>query len=129
MSATIRRLTNNATRTGGTGTGDWRFDFPEQVKGDLGVDYVVFNFSDNPANFVDVTIEFLFQDPANTFIADDGKILFCGSYLFDGWIQRDGANGVGTAAGESFFFSTDEAYNNFVAEFLADERMTFITTY
>ena len=125
---TTRRLTNNGTRTGGTGTGDWRFNFTEAAKLDLGVDYVTFNFTDSPTNLLDVTIEFLFAEPATLF-STDGKILFCGSYLFDGWTQSDGVNGTNTALGNSFFFSTDEAYNDFVAEFLADERMEFITSY
>ena len=123
-----RRLTNDATRTGGTGTGDWRFDFSEAAKLALGVDYVTLNFTDSPTNLVDVTIEFLFAEPATLFLAD-GKMLFCGSYLFDGWTQGDGVNGTNTALGNSFFFSTDEAYDDLVQEFLADERIEMISPY
>ena len=128
MSAMTRRLTNNATKTGGTGTGTWRFDFSEEAKEGLGIDFAEFDFTDSPTNLVDVHLEFLFDAPAETFVLD-GKVLFCGSYLLDGWTQGDGVNGTGTLAGNSFFFSTDEAFESFVAEFLADKRIEMITPY
>ena len=123
-----RRRTNAATKTGGAGTGIWRFDFTEKVKEDLGVDYVELDFQDNPTSLVDISIEFIFPEPAASFVSG-GSVLLCDSILVEGFSQGDGVNGVGAAASNTLFFSSDDAYNNFVAEFLADERMSLITDY
>ena len=58
----VRRKTNAATKTGGSGTGIWRFDFTQEVKEELGVDYVVLEFQDNPTNLVGISVEFLFPE-------------------------------------------------------------------
>jgi hypothetical protein len=123
-----RRKTNAATKTGGAGTGTWRFDFTQEVKEELGVDYVEVDFQDNPTNLVGVFIEFLFSEPAATFVSG-GSLLLCDSVFVEGLSQDDGVNGVGAGAGGAILFSSDEEYNSFVAEFLGDKRISFITTY
>ena len=124
----IRRKTNAATKTGGAGTGVWRFDFTQEVKEDLGLDFVEVDFEDSPTNLVGISVEFLFPEPAASFISG-GSLLLCDSTLIDIWSQGDGVNGVGAAAGAAIPFSSDDEYNSFVAEFLADKRLSFITTY
>ena len=123
-----RRKTNAATKTGGAGTGVWRFDFTQKVKEELGVDYVELDFQDSPTNLVGISVEFLFPEPAATFVSG-GSLLLCDSALIDIWSQGDGVNGGGAAAGAAIVFSSDDEYNSFVSEFLADKRISFITTY
>lgn len=89
---------------------------PNQIELDYGLQNVVVEFSDGATKTVNIILNFLFADPANSFRQDNNIILADDLKLSNIPINVD------TAINMDYVYGTEEEFLSFVRNFYADNK-------
>jgi hypothetical protein len=84
---------------------------------DYGLSNVILEFSNSATKTIDVTLNFLFEEPANDFHLKN-NIVLAGDLTLD-----DLPLNTGTAISTSYVFSDEKSFLSFYQNFLADNNL------
>ena len=93
---------------------------PQDVDIDYGLNNVIIEFSNTATKTVNVILNFLFEEPANSFWQDN-NIKIAGDLT----ISNIPSN-VGTVISLDYVFNTEENFLGFVRNFYADNRLDIL---
>ena len=99
-----------------TGPSQFTAVMPNQIELDYGLQNVVVEFSNGATKTVNIILNFLFADPANSFRQDNNIILADDLKLSNIPINVD------TAINMDYVYGTEEEFLSFVRNFYADNK-------
>lgn len=100
-----------------TGPSQFTATMPNQIELDYGLQSVVVEFSDTPTKTVNIILNFLFAEPADSFRQDNNIILAGDLKLTNIPINID------TVINMDYVYGTEEEFLNFVRNFYADNKI------
>lgn len=103
-----------------SGTSQFTAVMPQDVEVDYGLENVVVEFSDTATKTMNVILNFLFEEPANSFWQDN-NIKIAGDLT----LSNIPVN-VGTVINLDYVFDTEENFLGFVRNFYADNVLEIL---
>ena len=103
-----------------SGVQEYTATMPTNVDTTYGLSNVVMTFSDQATKTLNIALNFLFEDPADSFRTDNNIIIAGGLTLDNIPIN------VGTVINMDYVFDTEEEYLDFTQGFYADNSLEIV---